>query len=176
MGTQLANGGNIRIRFCYRGISPDPATEIWRKREDMLRIVRVKGPRFSSFTLVHPLSYATLSPSRRLLMNRFDKKWETMRSRISHELQNVQVNVTGSGLDDSILNRVGMDQGVHVSADSIVVLMAVANETNSTIILSNQKGRVGGFQGPPMPTVTVTSDVSVEIPVVIPRISRIEEK
>ena len=109
-------------------------------------------------------------------MNRFDKKWETMRSRISHELQNVQVNVTGSGLDDSILNRVGMDQGVHVSADSIVVLMAVANETNSTITLSNQKGRVRGFQGPPMPTVTVTSDVSVEIPVVIPRISRIEEK
>eukprot|EP00978_Attheya_sp_CCMP212_P001983 scaffold4090_cov42-Attheya_sp.AAC.1 len=33
MGNQLANFGNVRIRFRYRGLSPNPATEIWRKRE-----------------------------------------------------------------------------------------------------------------------------------------------
>ena len=43
--------------------------------------------------------------------------------------------------DDYILNRVGMDQGVHVSDDEVVVLMAVANETSNTIILSNRKVR-----------------------------------
>ena len=41
--------------------------------------------------------------------------------------------------DDYILKRVGRDQGVHVSGDEVVVLMAVANETNNTIILSNRK-------------------------------------
>ena len=76
----------------------------------------------------------------------------------------------------SILNRVGKDCGVHVSSDEVVLLVAVANETNSTIILSNRKGLVGGFEGSPMPTVKVTSGVSVKIPVVIPRISRIDEE
>jgi hypothetical protein len=75
----------------------------------------------------------------------------------------------------SILNRVGKDSGVHVSSDEVVLLVAVANETNSTIILSNRKGLVGGFEGSPMPTVRVTSGVSVKIPVVIPRIDRIDE-
>jgi hypothetical protein len=75
----------------------------------------------------------------------------------------------------SILNRVGKDCGVHVSSDEVVLLVAVANETNSTIILSNRKGLVGGFEGSPMPTVKVTSGVSVKIPVVIPRIDRIDE-
>jgi hypothetical protein len=48
MGDQLANGGNVRIRFRYRGPSSNPATEIWRKREISLRIIKVKGPRISS--------------------------------------------------------------------------------------------------------------------------------
>ena len=64
---------------------------------------------------------------------------------------------------------------MHVSSDEVVLLVAVANETNSTIILSNRKGLVGGFEGSPMPTVRVTSGVSVKIPVVIPRIDRIDE-
>lgn len=75
----------------------------------------------------------------------------------------------------SILHRVGKDSGVHVSSDEVVLLVAVANETNSTIILSNRKGLVGGFEGSPMPTVRVTSGVSVKIPVVIPRIERLDE-
>ena len=45
MGNSLANGGHVRIRFRYRGPSPNPATEIWRRREISLRILRVKGPR-----------------------------------------------------------------------------------------------------------------------------------
>ena len=68
-----------------------------------------------------------------------------------------------------------MDKGVHVSSDEVVMLMAVANETNSTIILSNKQGNVGGFEGSPMPTVRVSSGVSVKIPVVIPRIDRFDE-
>eukprot|EP00957_Ditylum_brightwellii_P125586 9572647-Ditylum_brightwellii.AAC.1 len=59
MGNQLANGGNVRIRFRYRGPSPNPATEIWRKREVGLRIVRVKGPRISSLTFRSDLSWGS---------------------------------------------------------------------------------------------------------------------
>ncbi|KAL7492472.1 hypothetical protein ACHAWT_004966 [Skeletonema menzelii] len=190
MGDQLANGGNVRIRFRYRGPSPNPATEIWRKREISLRIIRVKGPRISSLTFRSDLSwgssYSELCNSLAMQHRRLDAtpKWES--SNHKHRQQSrshsfgstidaLSTDVTSDAAEDSILNRVGMDNGVHVSADEVVLLMAVANETNSTIILSNKKGLVGGFEGSPMPTVKVTSGVSVKIPVVIPRIDRIDE-
>jgi hypothetical protein len=192
MGDQLANGGNVRIRFRYRGPSPNPATEIWRKREISLRIIRVKGPRISSLTFRSDLSwgssYSELCNSLAMQRRRLDAtpKWESSNNKHrllsrSHSVGSTlgEMSTTDMSSDDaaciSILNRVGMDNGVHVSADEVVLLMAVANETNSTIILSNKKGLVGGFEGSPMPTVKVTSGVSVKIPVVIPRIDRIDE-
>ena len=69
------------------------------------------------------------------------------------------------------LDRDGADQDVHVSGNEVVVLMAVANETSSTIVLSNSRGRIG-FEANPMPTVRFTSGVSVKIPVVIRRVER----
>ena len=51
--------------------------------------------------------------------------------------------------------------------NKVVVLMAVANKTSSTIVLSNSCGQVGGFEANPMPTVRFTSGVLVKIPVVI---------
>jgi hypothetical protein len=41
MGNRIKNGGNVRIRFRYRGPSPTPGIEIWRKREVALKIVKV---------------------------------------------------------------------------------------------------------------------------------------
>lgn len=190
MGNQLANGGNVRIRFRYRGISPDPASEIWRKREVALRIVRVKGPRISSLTFRSDLSwgssYSELCLSlaqQKARSEHIARKWGSRDSYIERikppstsfgattvSDDTTKVDITS---DSFILDRVGMDSGMHVASEEIVVLMAVANETNSTILLSNRKGRVGGFSGAPMPTVRVTSGVSVKIPVVIPRIARI---
>ena len=196
MGNQLANGGNVRIRFRYRGLSSNPAMEIWRKREVSLRIVRVKGPRISSLTFRSDLSwgsaYSDLCHSlarQQLRWNSIGPKWDASRinrqrkSATSRNIADAAKLGPGGMLydgeddttDDSILHRVGLDRGVHVSGDEVVVLMAVANETNSTIILSNRKGLVGGFEGSPMPTVRVTSGVSVKIPVVIPRIDRLDE-
>lgn len=77
---------------------------------------------------------------------------------------------------ETLLDTVGRGKGVFIAKDDIVVLMAVANETNSTIVLSNRTGVVGGFESSPMPTVTVSSGVSVKIPVVIPRIDCLDEK
>ena len=191
MGDQLANGGNVRIRFRYRGPSPNPATEIWRKREVNLRIIRVKGPRISSLTFRSDLSWgshfselcAELALQRRPLDT--TSKWESSNSKLramAYSRSNISApdNSTESvdsedEVGHSILNRIGMDQCVHVSSDEVVLLMAVANETSSTIILSNRKGLVGGFEGSPMPTVRITSGVSVKIPVVIPRIDRFDE-
>jgi len=198
MGDQLANGGNVRIRFRYRGPSPNPATEIWRKREVSLRIIRVKGPRISSLTFRSDLSWGSsytelcnsLVKQRRRLDTVAGSKWESSNNR--HRAMTRSRSLSTEVVDDplttesvvsgeenvvdySILNRVGMDPGVHVSSDEVVLLMAVANETSSTIILSNRKGLVGGFEGSPMPTVRITSGVSVKIPVVIPRIDRFDE-
>jgi Transport protein Trs120 or TRAPPC9, TRAPP II complex subunit len=185
MGNQLANGGNVRIRFRYRGISPNPATEIWRKREVALRIIRVKGPRISSLTFRSDLSwgssYSELCLSlaeQKVRAQGIARKWGTRQSSVDTDPRRLRFDEekddnTGMKSCSDLLTRVGMDPGVHVASDEIVVLMAVANETNSTILLSNRKGRVGGFSGSPMPTVRVTSGVSVKIPVVIPRVARV---
>jgi len=180
MGNQLANGGNVRNRFRYRGISPDPASEIWRKREVALRIVRVKGPRISSLTFRSDLSWGSSYSELCLSLAKQKARSETIarkwgsRDSFAPLKQPIFAEESEETYHDSnILTRVGLDTGVHVASNEIVVLMAVANETNSTILLSNRKGRVGGFSGAPMPTVRVTSGVSVKIPVVIPRIARV---
>jgi len=185
MGNQLANGGNVRIRFRYRGRSPNPATEIWRKREVSLRIIRVKGPRISSLTFRSDLSWgSSYSELCQSLAKQKIQREQVVTSDRAAALGNKETppapaleyaEETEAKIEDSVLNRVGLDTGVHVSGNDVVVLMAVANETNSTIILSNRKGLVGGFEGSPMPTVRVTSGVSVKIPVVIPRIERIAD-
>ena len=140
---------NIRLRFRYRGLSNDKATLIWRRREVKLNVVRVKGPRISSMTFRPDLSWGSavyeLSKS---LSQQIDK---SKRSKLH-------------------ANEVSSKMSTNFSGDDIVVLVAVANECKSTIILSNKAGRVGGFDGSPMPTVRVTSGVSVKIPVVIERI------
>ena len=59
-----------------------------------------------------------------------------------------------------------------MSGNKVVVLMAVANETSSTIVLPNSRGRIVGFEANPMPTVRLTSGVLVKIPVVIRRVER----
>ena len=183
MGDQLSNGGNVRIRFRYRGPSPNPATEIWRKREVSLRIIRVKGPRISSLTFRSDLSWGSsytelcksLAAQRRQLGS--TQNWDISNNRAYSRSRSASFNsqsVDCGNEAQSIVSRVGLDQGVHVSSDEVVLLMAVANETNSTIILSNRKGLVGGFEGSPMPTVRISSGVSVKIPVVVPRIARFD--
>ncbi len=190
MGTQLKNGGNVRIRFRYRGPSPIPGVEIWRKREIALHIVRVKGPRISSLTFRSDLSWGSefgdLCRSLSLQRSQLEKipNWESSKILNKRSLDEFSLDppselIIDGGEDltskDAILNRVGQHSGVFVSKDEVVVLMAVANETNATIILSNRLGVVGGFKSSPMPTVRVTSGVSVKIPVVIPRIDCLDE-
>jgi len=181
MGTQLKKGGNIRIRFRYRGPSSCLGIEIWRKREVNLQIIRVKGPRLSSLTLRSDLSwgsaYADLcrSLAHQLSQLHVVRNWESSKQLTVDTPIADNDQLQEEEQAHSVLHHVGINQGVFVSGDNIVVLMAVANETNSTIILSNRIGMVGGFESSPMPTVRVTSGVSVKIPVVIPRIDCLDE-
>ena len=189
MGNQLANGGNVRIRFRYCGPSPHPSVQIWRKREVSLKIVRVKGPRISSLTFRSDLSWGSSYSELCQSLAHQKKQWENVpkweKSKFPYQKSDPLFNQMKNDVlicendkcsdENDIMFRVGMDQGVYVSGSEIVVLMAVINETPSTIVLSNRQRMVGGFQDSPMPTVRVTSGVSVKIPVVIPRIDRIDK-
>lgn len=197
MGNQLKNGGNVRIRFRYRGPSPFPGVEIWRKREISFHIVRVKGPRISSLTFRSDLSWGSefadlVCRSLSLQRSQLERipNWQSSKEIISRgpsdELSAVEgppseLIIEQKGEDDHhnprdvILNRIGQHSGVFVAGDDVIVLMAVANDTNSTIVFSNRLGNVGGFENSPMRTVRVTSGVSVKIPVVIPRIDCLDE-
>ena len=146
---------NIRLRFRYRGMSDDKATLIWRRREVKLHVVRIKGPRISSMTFRPDLSWGSavyeLSKS---LAHQTEKSKQLTKSKIAEDPLEMSTNFSG---------------------DDIVLLITVANECKSPIILSNKSGRIGGFDGSPMSTLRVTSGVSVKIPVVIQRIPRKDE-
>mmetsp|Transcript_28576 Transcript_28576/g.51754 ORF Transcript_28576/g.51754 Transcript_28576/m.51754 type:complete len:86 (+) Transcript_28576:442-699(+) len=73
-------------------------------------------------------------------------------------------------VDTTVLSRVGLDSDAHLSSSNVALVMSVVNEMDSTIVLSDRKGLVGGFDVSPVPTVKVASGVSAKIPVVIPRI------
>lgn len=140
LGKQLeSKKSNIRLRFRYRGVSNDEVTLIWRRREVKLHVVRVKGPRISSMTF------------------RPDLSWGSAVYELSKSLAQQVEKSDGTRKSD------GTQFSTNFSGDEIVVLVAVANECKSTIILSNKVGRVGGFEGSPMPTVRVTSGVSVKV-------------
>lgn len=180
MGNHVVSCSNVRIRFRYRGVSSDPTTEIWRKREVRLDILRVKGPRISSLAFRPDLSrgsaYTELCMSlvhQTADYNAIKKEFSVASDDTTSPKEDNKFPV----VDDSpMLTRVGMDPGVHVASSDVVMLMALANETDFTIMLSNRNGLVGGFEGSPMPTMRVASGVSVNIPVTIPRIKRVNDK
>jgi len=124
--------------------------------------VRVKGPRISSLTFRSDLSwgsaYSELCKSLAEQRRRLEAvpKWETSRlkRRIDeatsgknlwwrwHHFWLNSIESVAASQDETILNHIGMDQGVHVAGDEVVVLMDVA----STIVLSNRKGLVRSFE------------------------------
>ena len=191
MGNKIRNGGNVRIRFRYRGPSPITGIEIWRKREIALKIVKMKGPRISSLAfrsdlswgspysdLCHALANQVTNSSPTIDVSDGDTFMEGTVSEIvipSGKVSNVLEKERNVLEKETLLDNIGKSKGVYITTNDIVILMAVANETGSTIILSNRSGIVGGFEEEPMPTVKVSSGVSVKIPVVIPRIDCLDE-
>jgi hypothetical protein len=167
MGTHM-KGCNIQIRFRYKGASSSPDFELWKKQEVTIRVIRIKGPRISSLTF------------------RPDLNWESAYSELcqSLALQNKTKRIIRKGFvadlpqtgstdeEEFVVNRVGMDQGVHVCSDKVVILLSVSNETNTPIILSNPSGGVGGFENRPIDTLRVPPGVSAKIPILIPRVDR----
>lgn len=151
----------------------------------------MKGPRISSLTFRSDLSWGSAySDLCHSLASQRDKHGKipgfetTMPEILVDKGENSSLETNANTLNDitnvlgkdKLLGSLGNANGVFISKDEIVVLMAVANETSSTIVLSNRAGIVGGFESSPMHTVKVSSGVSVKIPVVIPRIGRLDEK
>jgi hypothetical protein len=78
--------------------------------------------------------------------------------------------------DESFLcSRVGLDAGTYVCSNDVIFLLTMTNTTSSDITLSSPTGTVGGFEDNRLPTILVHAGVSAKIPVVIPRIPRVNE-
>ena len=179
LGQHIEKAGNVRLRIRYRGTSVDPAAEIWRKTEVKLKIVATKGPRISSLAFRPGLSWGVVYSNLNSALTNQRDEYDTMKQEwkmASDEARGKEDAASDENTEtqvvSSVVGRVGLDLGVHVSSNEVTLVMSVANETDSTIVLSNQKGIVGGFNVSPMPTVRIASGVSAKIPVVIPRIKR----
>lgn len=169
MGAYI-RGCTVKISFRYRGKTPSPALEVWRKREIEVRVLRIKGPRVSSLTFRPDLSWESAYSELCLSLSRQDKHARYRPSKVQNEIALPQ---SGSTDDDNFVSgRLGSDPGVHVCGDKVVAIVAISNESASSIILSSPSGPIGGFDGSIMETIKVLPGVSAKIPVLLPRVDR----
>jgi hypothetical protein len=170
MGTQIPAGKSVSIRFRYRGLSNE-VSEVWRTREIVLRVIPVKGPHISSMTfrpdLVRNSAFGALHRSIVMKSPKVDHGEAEEKTR-------------DAGIEHAkdiyfVPNRVGLDTGMFVCSDNVVFLLTISNDTSSEIVLSRPSGSLGGFEGSPLSTIQVHSGVSAIIPVVVPRIPRLDE-
>lgn len=164
-----SKGCEVTIRFRYRGKPASSLLEVWRRRELTLHILRIKGPRVSSITFRPDLTWGSGYSELCEKLSNQDKHARYRSSRINKSL------TFKKGSDDAeevVVNRLGRDPGVHTTSDKVVVIVSVANETASSICLSRSEGSIGGFDGSPIESMTVTSGISAKIPMILPRVDR----
>jgi hypothetical protein len=172
MGTQIPAGTSVRIRFRYRGLSNE-VNEVWRSREIVLRVVPVKGPHISSMAFRPDLgTKSAFGALRKSVVMHSPTRDGAEAEENAHDLG------TGHAKDESFVsNRVGLDSGMFVCSEEVVFLLTISNDTSSEITLSRPSGAVGGFgfAGNPLSTVQVHAGVSATLPVVVPRMPRVDE-
>jgi hypothetical protein len=163
MGAQT-NGCDMTLRFRYRGKSVSSSLEVWRKYEVEIKILRVKGPRIPSLSF------------------RCDLFWDSGYSELCHSLPAGNKPVGSYDFDISdkdnneefVANRLGRDPGIHVCSDKAVVMISVANESSSPIILTRVDGSPFGFPSSQMDSLKVSKGVSAKFPILLPRVDRSE--
>lgn len=176
MGAHI-RGCTVKLSFRYRGATPSPTMEVWRRHEIEIRILRIKGPRMSSLTFRPDLNWESCFHEMCLALSKKDENPIYRPGKIQVDRALPQAGSTDR--DEFVLGRLGTDNGVHVCGDKVFVFVAISNESNVTIALSSSRGTVGGFDGSTMQTVKVNPGVSAKIPIVLPRIERasgIDEK
>ena len=163
MGVQT-NGCDMTLRFRYRGKSVSSTLEVWRKYEVEIKILRVKGPRIPSLSF------------------RCDLFWDSGYSELCNSLPAGNKPVGSYDFDISdkvsneefVANRLGRDPGVHVCSDKAVVVMSIANESSTPIILTRVDGSPFGFPSSQMDSIKVSKGVSAKFPILLPRVDRSE--
>jgi len=167
LSEKLPDGTSFQLNFRYRG--PFGAkTEVWRKREVTIRVLHTKGPRISSIAfrpdLADDSAFADLN---------FKQGPRKNPEKTSKTSDNGPTDLT---LDRAfVLERVGLDSDVSVCGSASYFLLSVSNDTRSVLTVSRPDGPVGGFASCPLPTMIVRPGVSAKIPIVMPRISRVDE-
>jgi hypothetical protein len=168
MGT-LSKECNVTLRFRYRGRSVSPTLEVWRKCEVEIRILRVKGPRIPSLSFRCDLYWDSGYTE---LCNALAVQ-ESRRKYVSARTYDIDLPRSGSTDDEEfVANRLGQDPGIHVCSDEVAVMISVANESASPIILSREDSSPIGFAESKMSTLKISPGVSAKFPIILPRIER----
>jgi hypothetical protein len=163
MCEKMIEGTSVVIQVRYRGLCSEQ-TEVWRKLEFSLRIVPSKGPRISSIAFRPDLSKGSALAE---LTSMFDSK---KKSRVEKKTPSKTESISSL-----ILQRTGLDSEMSVCGDNTYFVLTVANETRSVITLKKEDGAVGGFLEFPLAEISCRPGVSAKIPIVMPRIARVDE-
>lgn len=151
---------SIRIKFSGR---PTASSEVWRIREIPIKIAYIKGPRIASLSLrpdlIQESSYTEVC---KILASR--SGGTSVQEEKPEGIEGARMNT-----------RVGLDSGVHVCSGTILAILVVVNETREDIVLSRKAMSLGGFEGHPLDTLLLRSNVTSKVPILVPRLPRCEK-
>jgi hypothetical protein len=100
---------------------------------------------------------------------------ETSSTSSLKQVGSYDIDLSGADRKDFAANRLGQDPGVHVCSENVAVMLSVANESATPIILSRVDGSPFGFPTSQMETLKVSKGVSAKFPIVLPRVDRLND-
>jgi hypothetical protein len=77
--------------------------------------------------------------------------------------------------EEFVINRLGQDSGVHACSNDVVVILSVAKETSSAIVLTRPNGTSFGLEGSTMVSLKILPGVSAKVPMILPWLDRATE-
>jgi hypothetical protein len=168
LGQKMSSETTITLRFKCAGQSTT-SMDVWRIRQVPLRISYIKGPRIASLSLRPDLMGGSyFSEMCRVLASRDARKTSSENS-----INNEEKLATST--QDNLANQVGLEAGIHICSESILIILVVVNETNEDIVLSRSGGNpVGGLKGHVIDTLLLHNKVTSKIPMLIRRLPRAE--
>jgi hypothetical protein len=167
----VCSGCNVTLRIRYRGEPASPTLQVWRMREIQIRVLHIKGPRISSMSfrcdLMWKASYTDMCKTFSV---------QDAHRRYKPAMNEIDLPKAGSTDEEEfVANRLGQDPGVHVCGENVVVLLSVANESSSSIVLSKFDDANIGFEGNTMQSLKILPGVSAKFPVLLNRVKRAPE-
>lgn len=169
---KLDDAVDISIRFRYRGESTD-TMETWRSLDVPVRIKRARNPWISSLIFRPDLASGSRYTELCRALNVRSPPNAVDETSESESDETSETDSSYDTADETVaVRRVGLDTGMDVCSDEVVIVVSVSNDKPFDILLSRPPELDGTVGGSRLDAMLVKSGVSAKIPITASRLPR----